>query len=174
MTLRLRARRSNSPKVTSPLIQRSLFVWPEITPGFRQGVWILMEATAEEQQKPPAQKTPDRATELKALLREQCDTLSKLVDVLLRYYEIGRVDFARLAQAEREALKATVELDDSPQNPLAALQKVRDMATKVAQVTETRFKSGLCSEADVLQARAALLEARIELLREELKAQPAK
>jgi outer membrane protein TolC len=133
-----------------------------------------MGATAEEKLKRPAEKNPDRATELKALLKERCDTLSKLLVLLMTRYKAGTVDFAWVAQAERDALKATVELDDSPEKRLAALQKVRDRANEFVQVAEARFKAGGVDETDVIQARAILLEARIELLREELKAQPGK
>jgi hypothetical protein len=79
------------------------------------------------------------------------------------------VDIGRVFQAERDLLKATVDLDETPEKRLAALEKVQDLAKKIVTIAKARFDSGRGTEADLLQATAVFLEARIDLLREELK-----
>jgi outer membrane protein TolC len=136
------------------------------------GCCLYLGARAEEEQKLQPKKDRDRISEIKALRKEKCDTLAKLLEHLQAQYKEGLLDFGRVAQAERDFLKATVDLEDRPDKRLAALKKVLEAANGIAQLTKDRFKNGTCSEADVLQARAVLLDARIELLREELKSPP--
>jgi hypothetical protein len=135
---------------------------------------LCIGTRAEAQQKPPAQKVLDPATELKALRKERQATLSKLVFMLTEEYKTGRVDMGRVVRAQRELLKATVDLDESPDKRLAALEKVRDHAKLIVQIAKSRFDLGKNTEADLLEATAILLEARIDLLREELKSRPGK
>jgi outer membrane protein TolC len=124
------------------------------------------------QEQKPAQQAP--ATELQTLLKERQAALAKLVTALTACYQAGTVDFGVVARAERDFLNATVELDDAPGKRLAALGKFRDSAKTLVKIAEARAKTGHGSETDVLQATAVLLEARIALLREELKQRPSK
>jgi hypothetical protein len=138
------------------------------------GCCLLLGATAEGQQKPPQQKPSAEATELEALLKERHNTLSKLVALLTAQYQAGTVDFGRVAEATRDFLKSAVALDENPEKRLTALREVRDTAKAIAVIAAARFKAGNVTEADMLQATAVLLEARIELLREEIKSQGPK
>jgi outer membrane protein TolC len=54
------------------------------------------------------------------------------------------------------------------------LEEIRDVAEKTFQAVDGQAKVGVAKQIDVHQAKAALLEIRIELLREELKLKPAK
>lgn len=138
------------------------------------GCCLFLGATANGQQKPPPKEASDRAAEIKALLKERQNTLSKLVAQLRAQYQAGTVDLSRVVQAERDFLKATVDLDDNPEKRLAALRKALETVKQIAQIAEAKSKAGIVGPADVLQARAVLLEVRIELLRQELKSQLGK
>jgi outer membrane protein TolC len=120
-------------------------------------------------------RADDKAAELKKLLRERRDTLAEVVKVLQEQYKAGRVmDFAKLAQAQREAAKAALDAADTPKERLAALTDFQKVAEANLRLAEAQVQAGFGAPTDVLQAKALLLEARIEILREELKAKPAK
>jgi hypothetical protein len=84
------------------------------------------------------------------------------------------LNFQSIFQAERDLLRATVDLDDSPEVRVVALRDQLKMAEEFAKVAEAQLKDGVLSPADAMQAKALVLEARIELLREELKAKLGK
>ena len=89
-------------------------------------------------------------------------------------YKSGQADFQRVAWRAAGFLKATLDLPQPLEKRLAALQKSRELAEATVKVAEAQFDVGKASKADVLEAQAALLEARIELLREQGKARPRK
>ena len=78
--------------------------------------------------------------------------------------------FETLAQAQRDALKACVDLYDSSKERIAALRKFLEAVTQMYDMTDAMFKAGQVTKVAAHQARAIVLEVRIELLREELKA----
>jgi outer membrane protein TolC len=116
----------------------------------------------------------DKPENLNRLLVQRHEVLRKTLNVLEAHYKAGTTDFGRVEQAQRELLKAGLELPQSREKRVAALREARDLAETMLRVTETRFKAGTTTQVDVLQAEAALLEARIALLREQAKARPGK
>src|SRR5262249_23061768 len=136
--------------------------------------WGLLVLTVAATGASAAGDKEDKAEEIKRLLVERQKTLRAAVDVLMAQYQAGVVDFQRVAQAQRAFLRATLDLPLPPEKRLAALRESRELADATVKVTEARFKRGMVTQADVLEAQAALLEARIELLREQAKAQPVK
>jgi outer membrane protein TolC len=108
------------------------------------------------------------------LLKQRHETFRELVEMLVAQYRAGVVDFGRVAAAQRDMLRAAAELEEDAQKRLDALRGVVEIATRVQQGTEDRHKAGIVGQADVLQAKAVLLEARIELLREELRSRRGK
>jgi hypothetical protein len=133
--------------------------------------WLPCCAAAEEK---PVQKANDKAAEIKALLKERQETLAKLSEILLAQYREGAIDFRRVAGAQRDALRAAADLEQTQQERLTSLRKVQDLANTVFQIAKDKFKSGSGTESEVLQAKAMLLEAKIEVLREERNAKPDK
>jgi outer membrane protein TolC len=116
----------------------------------------------------------DKAAEIKRLLVERQKTLRAAADVVMAQYKSGQADFQRVAQAQRALLKATLDLPQPLEKRLAALRESRELAAATVKVAEALFEVGKASKADVLEAQAALLEARIELLREQGKERPRK
>jgi outer membrane protein TolC len=116
----------------------------------------------------------DKTEEINRLLVERHKKLGEVAKVLMAQYKDGRVGFERVTQAQRAVLKAALDLPQSPEKRLATLREFRDLADSIFKFTEQRFKAGFGSQTEVLEAEAALLEARIQLLREEAKAKPRK
>jgi outer membrane protein TolC len=131
---------------------------------------LFTSGNAQEQQ--PGQS--DKNAEIKKLLKERYDELTKAVDILTNQYGQGTVEFETLAHAQRDALKAGVDLADSPNKRIAAIRKLLEAETQAYDITERLFKAGRVTIIAVYQARAIVLEGRIELLREELKAMTPK
>jgi hypothetical protein len=79
-----------------------------------------------------------------------------------------------LTLAEHEALKADLEVDEGPEARLATFKNHYEVRKGILKFAEDRFKAGQDNQLGVLQAEAFMLEAQIELLREELKAKQSK
>ncbi len=107
----------------------------------------------------------DKSTEIRKLLQERYATLTELLPLLTRSYREGTVDFSILAMAERDALKATLDNYESPKERVVTLHKLLEFAAQLHAMTDAHFKVGKNTIATVLQARAIMLEVRIELLR---------
>ena len=132
----------------------------------------LILGTKAEAQKSPTQKSNDLKAELKALRKERQAALAKLVNMAERQYASGRLDFGRFAQAQRELVKATIELEERPEIRIAELEKAHELAKQVEKIAKGRFDAGARdSEMEHPHATAVLLETRIELLLEKLKSQ---
>jgi hypothetical protein len=141
---------------------------------FLLACWSYTAVTAQAQSEATPKTVADKTAEIKILLKERRDTLQKVVESLVAPFQNVRIDFRSLAQAERDLLRATLEVEDGPETRLAALRKYHEIAEAVLKYAERQFKVGTVSQVDVLQAKAGVLEAKIELLREELKAKPGK
>ena len=112
--------------------------------------------------------------EIKALLKDRHNLLEKVVDVHTKEFQSGKVPFSVLAQAERDALRVTLDLDEGPEKRTATLEKLLKNAEGVVNVAEAAVKWARGSEVDLLQAKAMVLELRLELLRNEQKAKSRK
>jgi len=91
-----------------------------------------------------------------------------------RQYRAGAVGFTELATAQREVMKASLELEDDADKRKAILQKLKANAEGTVEAAEAKSKAGLATQVDVLQAKALLLEVSIEILRAEKKGKPSK
>jgi hypothetical protein len=121
------------------------------------------------------QDTSDKAKEIKAVLQERLEVRYKIVDILMVGNKGGiGVNINLLMDAGRDVLKATLELEDSPETRVAALKKCLRLTEEIAAIADVRRKAGTGTQVEVLQATAIMLETRIELLREEIKVKPAK
>src|SRR5262249_40530241 len=129
-------------------------------------VWILCAGAAiQAQPKAEPKGGSDKAAEIKTLLHQRHELLTKVVARIMDQYKLGAVDFTKVAQAERDLLRATLELEESPEKKLAALRQHQKTAKGIVELAETRFKAGSIGEVDLLQSKVVLLEVQIELLR---------
>jgi len=115
----------------------------------------------------------DKAAEITTLLKERNDMLKKVVEEMTQQYNAGRVPLESVIQAERESLKADLELAKGRREArIAVLRNVVKNAEELAKTTEGRVNAGIASQHQALQAKAFVLEARIDLLREEQGQEP--
>jgi outer membrane protein TolC len=156
------------------MVQPGNRVWIALFFGYLIVYPITTGGTAWAQPEPKPQSSPDKAAEIKVLLKDRRETVKRVVVILLIQYKGGLVNLQSVFQAERDLLRATLDLEDSPEAHMEAIRAQLKMADDFAKIAEKRFKNGNVSEVDVLRAREGVLEARIELLREELKAKPSK
>jgi outer membrane protein TolC len=132
--------------------------------------WLLFTGdTTHAQSKPEPKEPSDKTPEIQTLLKERHGILEKVLDLMTVQYRVGGADFAQVVAAERDVLTATLQLEESPQKRLAALQHYQKTAKTILEVAEARFNNMVGVETDVLRAKAQLLQVQIELLREELK-----
>jgi outer membrane protein TolC len=117
---------------------------------------------------------PKTAAEVQSLLEERYKLLRQAADQLLERYKAGKDEFAKVIQAERDVLKAALDLHEKPDDRVAALRKCLDLMKEAARITEARVMAGQGLQSEALQAKAAVLELQVELLREEAKAKPRK
>jgi outer membrane protein TolC len=136
--------------------------------------WICTSNSAHTQPAATPQKDKDKAAEIKTLLKERRETLQTIVDSYLDLLKTGRGSFEPVLQAKREALRATLEIDEAPEVRLAALKDYLETAKASLNLAEDGFKLRRISVVEVLKAKAIMLEAQIELLREESKTKQGK
>jgi hypothetical protein len=143
------------------------------------GIWVVALVDRPLCKQAAAQATPKRqsgegdgekSAEIKRLLKERHALLEKCVTILTAQYNIGAVEFPRLAQAELDAVRAALDATDDGEKRIAVLERYKKAAESIVQVAEARSKVGAVGEVDVHQANALLLQVRIEILREEQKA----
>jgi outer membrane protein TolC len=114
------------------------------------------------------------AEKLKELQKERRDVLEKLLSNVTLQYKSGAVPISGVAQAERDFLRAALDVEDDGEKRTVILKEHQKNVEAIVRIAEGFFKNGVGTEADVLQAKAILLESRIELLREQQKAKSSK
>jgi outer membrane protein TolC len=138
-------------------------------------IWFLcLESAAQAQPKPEPKGAAEKAAEIKTLLKERHMLLTKVVAQVTDQFKNGALEFTTVAQAQRDLLRATLDLEEDLEKRIALLQEGEKLAKGTVAIAETRFKSGQGRECDVLQAKVMLLEVQIALLREEGKIKPQK
>jgi len=143
-------------------------VWTGLLLVFFLAMSFLIGGTAQAQQVPPPPPVPDKPSQIKILLKERRDTLKKVVDHLMAQYKAGLIDFRSIVLAERDVLRATLDLGDNMAFRRNVLEEYLELAKHILKMTEDRFKAGQIPDVDVLQAKAFMLEVQIDLLRMDL------
>jgi outer membrane protein TolC len=118
----------------------------------------------------PAQ---DATAQVKALRKERVELLDDVVKHLTNGYSVGAVSFDTLIKAKDQALQAKLELADSPEERIGVLRKLVENANMSIRHAQEQVKVGIAKDYEVLQAKAHLLEIRIDLVKEEQKIKPA-
>jgi outer membrane protein TolC len=138
-------------------------------------IWVLdAGAATQAQPKPEPKEASDKAAAVKTLLKERHMLLSKIVAQVTTQYQAGVTDIARVVQAERDLLRASLELEEDLEKRIGLLREGEKTAKEIVALTEARFKAATTTQVDILQAKAVLLDVQIELLRAEGKVKPRK
>jgi len=108
----------------------------------------------------------NQADKLDELLQQRRDTLRTLVDIVTAEYREGTTGFESVASAEDQLIVAELELAKTPKDRIAILQRRVELMKGLSAIVDARFNSGQVTQAQVLVARAALLQSQIQLARE--------
>lgn len=104
---------------------------------------------------------------LETLLGKRRDTLRQLVDVVTEEYRHGTSTFESVAHATDQLMDAELELAKNPKDRVAILQRRVVLMTELFAMVDTKFQAGQSTHAQVLAAKAALLQSQIHLAREQ-------
>jgi hypothetical protein len=122
----------------------------------------------------------DKPTDVKALLKERRDLLSKAVDEMMETYLLPRANASyplqQVIQAERDSLRADLDWFDKPKGRIQAIEKHKKTADRLLAIATANVKIARQPIYVVPQAKAYVLEVQIELLKEKekQKAKPGK
>ncbi len=109
----------------------------------------------------------EASAKLDTLLRQRRETLGQLVKVTTEHYRTGRTTIDSVIRASRQLLNAELELAEDRNARLAIHAKRIALLKDFERIVQTQFKAGDATQEDILAARAARLEAEIQLLREQ-------
>ena len=126
-------------------------------------------ALAQAQAKPEAKADPDKPADIKSLLKERHMVLSKAVTLLTDLYQFSRVGYADVLQAQRDLVRATLDLEEEPEKRIELLQQSEKIAKATLAIAEAMFRTARTNELPVFRAKALVLEIQIEIRREQAK-----
>ena len=109
----------------------------------------------------------NQADKLETLLTQRRDTLQQLVEVVTEEYRQGKTGFESVARATDQLIDAELELAKNPKDRVAILQRRVELMKDLFAMVDTRFEAGQVTQAQVLAAKAALLQSQIQLVREQ-------
>jgi uncharacterized protein YlxP (DUF503 family) len=135
----------------------------------------LLDATAERLKmeiRLLQEKAGDKQGQVESLLKERRAAVRKLVEILVSQYQVGTVDFNRVAYAMDRLADAELESAKNKEERIAACQKQIELRLDVEKSCRARIDAGSASEADFLDAKAERLTAEIRLLREKVADKP--
>jgi len=128
---------------------------------------------------PPVQEEPDlsakeifvKAAILKKVQNERLEMHKQIVNTVMANYNAGTVDLDKVTRAQRDALRVSLDINDDPETRIKMLKEEEKSVKALIKVADDKAKKGLGLDADVLQAKALLLEVEAEILGVELKAE---
>jgi len=119
---------------------------------------------------PPAKTRAPRLDEasqkINALQKERRDTLQQLVKLVQQRHRAGAVSSEAVLRASLKLNQAELDLAENRQRRIAVRKETVELLRRLEKTAKQRFEIGAGSQDEVLEARAARLQAEIELLRE--------
>jgi len=115
-------------------------------------------------------KDANPAQQLAYLLKERQATLRQLVEFVTEEYRNGTSGFDSVIRATDQLLDADLELAEHANARIVILQKRVELMKSLFSIVEARFEIGQVTRAQVLAAKAAMLESEIRLAREQTEA----
>ena len=114
-------------------------------------------------------ETPEanQTQQLDELLKQRQATLRQLVEVVTKEYRQGVGGFEPVIRATDQLINADLELAKNSKDRLAILQRRVELMEEFVAGVSTKHKVGRATQAEVLAARAELLNAKIQLAREQ-------
>lgn len=143
--------------------------WPPVDPKAWIRVPIARVKTAE-QERPPEE---DYTAEIKELQQQRIATLADAAEYTLEMYKEGRHEFDRVVLAQADLVNARLDATEKPDERIALLEQQLKLAEAALDFADGRFRNGLTTRVDVLQAKANVLDIKIKLLRERARSKAA-
>jgi hypothetical protein len=103
--------------------------------------------------------------ELRQKMKQRHNTAVRLLEVRTESYRKGLADVSSVYEAAREVADADRDLAQSDEERQAAAKDFVDVLRAGEKRLEEQWKSGVASEANLLQARLARETAEVELLK---------
>lgn len=115
----------------------------------------------------PAGPTLDKATlaEVRKLQEKRRDLLREALAEREKLYQASRVEIREVVEASRRVLAAELELAATDAERIAAHQRHIEMGQWLVEIARARHQAARGIHADVLEAQAFSLEAKIGLLK---------
>ena len=126
---------------------------------------VVLPVMAQQSDEP----TTDIETQLRELQMQRCKVLNELVERQSVMYRVGECRIGPVLAAQRDLFQASLEVADSLDRRMAVLESHAEIAKRTHQAAQDLHNAGEVQKTDPLQAKAALLEIEIELLRERAK-----
>ena len=114
---------------------------------------------------PRAAAADAKDTKVKALLKERHATLQAIASQTTEQYKAGAASVLQLAEANRAARNAELDLCDTDQERVAVLEKMLAEAKEYEKRAEQQHQAGSIPFTAALKARADRLEVEIALER---------
>lgn len=110
---------------------------------------------------------PDGSETLDRLLNQRRETLRQLVTLTTDQYRAGRGSIDAVVRTSDQLMMAELDVTDDRSERLDIYTQRGQLLKDAEEMTQARFQTGNATQQEVLLARAARLEAEIELLREQ-------
>jgi multidrug efflux system membrane fusion protein len=126
----------------------------------------------------PPKKAPPESTQpsakIKELLKERHAVLTKAAAQIADLYKAGKIAPNEWIKAQRAVIDAGLDLCESQAERIALLRQDVKQAEEMHRITQKQAETGQALPMEALQARVAVLDAQIRLLREEERAKSDK
>jgi RNA polymerase sigma factor (sigma-70 family) len=115
-----------------------------------------------------AAKTPEKEDDtLTTLMQKRLKLAQQQVETCQKLYQSAKVDFDALVTARKDLLKAELELSTKKADRLAAHERYVRIMEAWVEIARTRLQMARASGLEVLKAQYLLVDAKIDLEREE-------
>lgn len=114
------------------------------------------------------EKQPKNETEkLDKLLQQRRDILRQLVKAVTVQFQEGEIGFEPVFRATDKLIEAELDLAKNAKERVGILQRRVELMKNLFSLTDAKHQAGQGTTAQLLAAKAGLLEAQIQLLREQ-------
>src|SRR5579864_264413 len=112
------------------------------------GCLVTIRVIADEKSSKAESSSSSDAEKIKDLQKERLDLLQKLLAQVTAHYKAGVIPFSAVAQAERDYLKASIDVEDDREKRITILKKIQENADQAVRIADGMFKNGLVTESD--------------------------
>ena len=116
-----------------------------------------------------AQETSNVETanaKVRTLQQERVDILQRAVELALKQYRAGALDFRSVHATQSDLLDAQLDMAKTREERISVLRSQLKVAKGAMAISEMRFESGQTSKLEVYQAKSAALRIEIQLLKQ--------